>query len=264
MALEKNVASMLAAVILTMLAVPHAVAQALPDLIERVQPSVVGVGAAFPARVPTGGKPPRRLLGSGFVVNDGVRTVVVTNAHVLPDDLDRERGERIAVFSGSGRAAVQRFARALVTDEAHDLALLAYDGAPLPAMRLAAAAPMARPGERVAFTGFPIGAVLGLIPTTHEGIVSAVTPIARAVDRGRELSAVQMQRLRNPFEVYQLDAIAYPGNSGSAVYRASSGEVIGVMNSVFVKESREGLLSNPSAIAYAIPVAHVHALLSTL
>ena len=256
-------ASILAAVLMTMLAVPHAVAQALPDLIDRVKPSVVGVGAAFPLRVPTGGKPPRRLLGSGFVVNDDDRTVVVTNAHVLADDLDRERGERIAVFSGSGRAAVQRFARVLVTDEAHDLALLTYDGAPLPAMRLAAA-PMARPGERVAFTGFPIGAVLGLIPTTHEGIVSAVTPIARAVDRGRELSAVQMQRLRNPFEVYQLDAIAYPGNSGSAVYRVGSGEVIGVMNSVFVKESRESLLSNPSAIAYAIPVAHVHALLAKL
>ncbi|MEE4109733.1 MAG: serine protease [Halieaceae bacterium] len=257
-------ASALAAILITMLVPPQSLAQALPDLIERVMPSVVGVGAAFAPRVPTGGKPPRRLLGSGFVVGVSDNTVVVTNAHVLPEDLDRERGERIAVFSGRGREAVQRFARVLVTDEAHDLALLAYEGPTLPAMRLAAATPMARPGERVAFTGFPIGAVLGLFPTTHEGIVSAITPIARAVDRGRELSAVQMQRLRNPFEVYQLDAIAYPGNSGSAVYRAGSGEVIGVMNSVFVKESRESLLSNPSAIAYAIPVAHVHALLSKL
>jgi S1-C subfamily serine protease len=70
--------------------------------------------------------------------------------------------------------------------------------------------------------------------------------------------------MRNPFDVYQLDAIAYPGNSGSAVYRASTGEVIGVMNSVFVKESRESLLSAPSGIAYAIPVRHLRALLEGL
>ncbi|MDP5072164.1 MAG: serine protease, partial [Congregibacter sp.] len=67
--------------------------------------------------------------------------------------------------------------------------------------------------------------------------------------------------LRRPFDVYQLDAIAYPGNSGSAVYRVITGEVIGVMNSVFVKESRETLLSAPSGISFAIPVKHLRALL---
>ncbi|MDA8962356.1 serine protease [bacterium] len=235
----------------------------LPDLLERLTPSVVGVGAAYPLRAPTGGRPPRRLMGTGFVVQAGDKTVVVTNAHVIPDDLDSDGREQLAVFSGRGATGEQRFATLLRSDPEHDLAVLAYEGPRLPAMAVASDDHV-RPGERVAFTGFPIGAVLGLYPTTHEGIVSVITPMARIADRGRDLSSVQLQRMRNPYDVYQLDAIAYPGNSGSAVYRIETGEVIGVMNSVFVKESRESLLSAPSGIAYAIPVRHLHALLKDL
>lgn len=235
----------------------------LPDIVERVTPSVVGVGTAFPQRAPTGGKATARLLGTGFAVDYGSHHVIVTNAHVVPTELDVAGGERIAVFVGRGATAQQRFATLLRSDEKHDLALLSYAGAPLPSLLLADNT-SARAGERVAFTGFPIGGALGLYAATQEGIVSAITPVARAADRGRELSAVQLARLRNPYDVYQLDAIAYPGNSGSAVYRVENGEVIGVMNSVFIKESRENLLSNPSGIAYAIPVRHLKALLSAL
>lgn len=232
----------------------------LADTIETISPSVVGVGAAYPARVPTGGKPPRRLVGSGFVVNVDGESYVVTNAHVLPSDLDVDGQERYAIFVGRGNSAQQRFASLVASDPLHDLALLSFDGASLPAMRLANEAKV-RPGDRVAFTGFPIGGVLGLYPATHEGIVAAITPVARTADNDRQLSAVQLRRMRDPFDVYQLDAIAYPGNSGSAVYLAETGEVIGVMNSVFVKESRENLLSRPSGIAYVIPVVHLIELL---
>jgi S1-C subfamily serine protease len=238
-------------------------AEELPDLLERITPSVVGVGAAYPLRAPTGGRPPRRLMGTGFVVQAGADSYVVTNAHVIPNDLDSDGREQLAIFSGRGNNSQQRFATVLKNDPQHDLAVLAYEGDRLPAMSLASD-DRVRPGERVAFTGFPIGAVLGLYPITHEGIVSAITPVARPADQGRQLDAVQMSRLRAPFDVYQLDAIAYPGNSGSAVYRSATGEVIGVMNSVFVKESRETLLSAPSGIAYAIPVRHLHALLKDL
>jgi serine protease Do len=235
----------------------------LATTIERVTPAVVGVGAAFPERVPTGGRPPRRLLGTGFALQRGEQALIATNAHVIPDDLDSVAGERLAIFIGRGARGEQRFARLLRRDDVHDLALLTYDGAALPGLTLAGDA-MRRPGERVAFTGFPIGAVLGLFPATHEGIIAAVTPVARVADSGRQLTAVQLKRLRNPFDVYQLDAIAYPGNSGSAVYGQESGEVIGVMNSVFIKESRENLLARPSGIAYAIPVRHLRALLAGL
>ena len=67
--------------------------------------------------------------------------------------------------------------------------------------------------------------------------------------------------MRNPFVVYQLDIVAYPGNSGSPVYNVETGEVIGVVNSVFVKGTKESVLEKPSGISYAIPVRYVHDLL---
>ena len=118
-----------------------------------------------------------------------------------------------------------------------------------------------REGEEVAFTGFPIGLVLGLQPVTHRGIVSAVTPIVMPVMSSATLTAAQIKRARQPFEVYQLDATAYPGSSGSPVYDVETGRVVAVINSVFVKESKEAMLHNPSAISYAIPSAYVNALL---
>ena len=240
------------------------VAASLSDVIERVSPSVVGVGAAFPRRAPTGGKPTRRLLGTGFAIAvEGGRSFVVTNAHVIPADLDAVHRERLAIFVGRGAEASQRWATEIVSDPVHDLALLTYEGAPLPSLELDDRG-AARAGDAVAFTGFPIGAALGLYPATHDGIVAAITPIARVADRAGQLSATQLRRLRDPFEVYQLDAIAYPGNSGSPVYRADSGRVIGVMNSVFVKESRENLLARPSGIAYAIPIQHLQTLIATV
>jgi S1-C subfamily serine protease len=61
--------------------------------------------------------------------------------------------------------------------------------------------------------------------------------------------------------VFGLDAIAYPGNSGSPVWRPDTGEVLGVVNSVYVKGSKEAVLTAPSGISYAIPAKYVHQLL---
>ena len=66
------------------------------------------------------------------------------------------------------------------------------------------------------------------------------------------------------FRVYQLDATAYPGNSGSPLYDPASGEVLGVMNMVFVKSTKENVLSDPSGISYAIPVEYLQRLLADL
>jgi len=228
-----------------------------PDLLERVRHSVVGVGTAYPTRVPLGGKPPNELRGTGFVIADGL--TVVTNHHVLPDSLDTDRQQRIAVFSGRGDQSRVHLASVLARDPEHDLALLKIEGAALPALVLAES-PSVREGEPIAFTGFPIGAVLGLYPVTHRGYVSAITPVARAVDNAGQINPAQLRRLREPYNVLQLDAVAYPGNSGSPVYRPETGEVIGVINSVFVKESREAVLERPSGISYAIPIEHLHRL----
>jgi len=117
----------------------------------------------------------------------------------------------------------------------------------------------------VAFTGFPIGSVLGFIPVTHRGIVSALTPIVIPVDNIAHLSTPNRTRLaRGSLTVFQLDATAYPGNSGSPLFDPDSGEVIGILNMVLVKAGKESVLAQPSAISYAIPGVHLTALLATV
>ena len=100
--------------------------------------------------------------------------------------------------------------------------------------------------------------------TSTELRFSSITPMARPADDSGTLSAAQLRRMRNPFDAFQLDAVAYPGNSGSPVYDQASGRVIGVLNSVLVKESRESLLQRPSGISYAIPVKFVKELLQAV
>jgi S1-C subfamily serine protease len=231
----------------------------LPDVIDHVRPSVVGVGTVYPQRQPNRKSDPVSYRGTGFVVGNGLQ--VVTNAHVIPEKLDVDNNQMLAIFSGRGANAKARPARVVRTDSEHDLALLEFEGERLPVLVLGDAATV-REGQEIAFTGFPIGMVIGLYPVTHLGIVSSITPMARPVENARTLNPAQLRRLRNPFNAFQLDAIAYPGNSGSPVYEVSTGKVVGVINSVFVKESKESVLEKPSAISYAIPVNHVQALLA--
>ena len=49
-----------------------------------------------------------------------------------------------------------------------------------------------------------------------------------------------------------------------AVDDPATGEVIGVLNMVFVKSTKESVLSDPSGISYAIPVEYLHKLLAQL
>ena len=114
----------------------------------------------------------------------------------------------------------------------------------------------------ILFTGFPIGAALGPYPATHRGMIAAVTPIAIPQARSAELDPHVIRRLTSgAFPVFQLDATAYPGNSGSPVYDPDSGEVLGIVNMVFVKGTKEAALTQPSGITYAVPSAHLRNLL---
>ena len=77
----------------------------------------------------------------------------------------------------------------------------------------------------------------------------------------RVLNSKMIRAMRDPFDVLQLDATAYPGNSGSPVYAQATGKVLGVINSVLVKETKEAAITKPSGISYAIPVKFVRDLL---
>ena len=232
---------------------------ALPDTIDRVRPSIVAVGTMKPAKRANAAGPALNYLGTGFVVGNGRQ--VVTNFHVVPQKLDVDAMEALAVFTGHGGTGEVREARVLRSDPDHDVALLEIGGTVLPALELGPREKV-REGEEIAFTGFPIGPVLGLYPATHRGIVAAITPVVIPAMSSQTLTADQIKRIRSPFEVYQLDAVAYPGNSGSPVYEVGTGRVIGVINSVLVKKTKEAALHDPSGISYAIPVRFVHDLLA--
>lgn len=230
----------------------------LADTLERLRGSVVAVGTLRAPKHFGKPGPAARFTGTGFIVGNGRQ--VITNEHVLPASLDAASGETLVVFSGRGEQAKTLAVEIVRRDPVHDLALLSFRGEALPALTLEVSAEV-REGQRVAFTGFPLGMVLGLYPVTHRGIISAISPIVTPAHTAGTLTAAQIQRMRNPFNVYQLDATAYPGNSGSPVYNPSSGAVVGVLNSVLVKRSKESLLSQPSGISYAIPVGYVKRLL---
>jgi S1-C subfamily serine protease len=227
---------------------------AAESVIARIKPSIVAVGTYQASRTP-----PFQFRGTGFAVADG-RTIV-TNAHVLSAKINREKLEKlvIALPSSNGRVEIKT-ARASTADPSHDLALLRIDEA-LPALTVGGAKDV-REGHALLFTGFPIGNALGLYPATHRAMISAITPIAIPLPNGNHLSADVVRRLsRERFSVFQLDATAYPGNSGSPLYDPETGEVQGVINMVFVKGSKEAALSHPSGITYAIPAIHLHDLL---
>jgi S1-C subfamily serine protease len=227
-------------------------ADALPDTIDRVRPSVVAVGTFQPS-----GSPRQQFKGTGFVVKNG--HLVITNNHVVTVDLDETRREQLAVFSGRGRKARFHPARVIASDPVHDLALL-YISTPLPALKLSDGKQV-REGTEIAFTGFPLGMALGLYPVTHHGIVSAISPMAPPQLGTRVLTAKMIRAMRDPYDVLQLDATAYPGNSGSPLFDPATGRVLGVINSVLVKGNKEAAIEKPSGISYAIPVRYVHELL---
>ena len=88
-----------------------------------------------------------------------------------------------------------------------------------------------------------------------------ITPIALPANASGQLDPAAIQQLANTFPVYQLDATAYPGNSGSPLFDPDTGVVYGVVNSTFVKRTKEKLLPEPTGITYAIPIRHARKLL---
>ncbi len=223
------------------------------DMLVRIKPGVVGVGVFNPT-----GSPRANLQGTGFAVLDG--TYVVSCAHIFARPLDSEKKETHAVFVGRDRQMNVRTATVIATDSARDLALLKISGAPLPPLLLGNS-DTAREGWQLYFTGYPIGSVLGLNPSTHRAGLAAIVPIFTPLPSAARLTARTLKQAKDAYEVFGLDAVAYPGNSGSPVWHPDTGEVLGVVNSVYVKGSKDAALTAPSGISYAIPAKYVHQLL---
>lgn len=247
-------AAVLMAVQLSMLTLAASTAWAdLPTTVAKIKPSIVAVGTFMAVRPQQ-----KQPAGTGFVVSGNY---AVTNSHVVPRKLDDGRRESLALYlPGPDNRVRMRKAKLVADDPEHDLALLRFEGGALPALRLGGSKDV-REGQAAAFTGYPILNALGLYPATHRAIIAAISPVAAPVGSGRELTPNMIKRLSKPFKVFQLDAVAYPGNSGSPLYDVETGRVIGVINSVYVKKTKETAISSPSGITYAVPVDYVRALL---
>jgi serine protease Do len=228
----------------------------LPEAIAKVKPSIVLVGT-FKAT----NSPRFNLRGTGFVAGDG--NFVVTNAHVIPDGPEKDPEAKIVIQVRTAQGELQaRVANILEIDKLRDLALLQFDGAAVPKLTVRDSDTV-REGQAIAFMGFPIGGALGFSPVTHRGTISSITAIALPSSNASQLNARNVASLRSGgFNVFQLDATAYPGNSGGPMFDAETGDVIGVINMVFIKGTKESALTNPSGISYAIPSKYVVELLA--
>ena len=219
-------------------------AETLSTTIARIAPSVVAIAAFDPMR-----KPPLRYLGTGFAVHDG--RILVTNDHVVA----AAGGKPIAAVQNGRRFALSVLLRRRDTD----LALLRLDQGRLPPLPLGKAA---APGTDIAFTGYPVASLLGVFPVTHRGIVSGIKPAEVPRGNPRRLSGSEIRRIRGRIEVLQLDATAFPGNSGSPLYLPASGAVVGIVSSLKTSgPDPADALRRPSGIAYAVPVRYLRALL---
>ncbi|WNC68442.1 serine protease [Thalassotalea nanhaiensis] len=225
----------------------------LVQTIAQVKPAIVGVGIHQ-----ANARPQSRLHGTGFVIGNG--HYIVTNYHVLAQDIKIEAKQKRVIFVGFGKKSEVRNIEVVAYSKRHDIAILKQNGPKLPTLKLHQDQFIAE-GESIAFTGFPIGAVLGLYPVTHKGIVASITPVVIPVMASTQLSPSMVKVLKNPYLVYQLDATAYPGNSGSPVYLQSNGEVVAVINKVFVQKTKESAITNPSGITYAIPIKFLNELI---
>jgi serine protease Do len=236
------------------LACAPAAADQLARVIDTVKPSIVGVGSFQQTRSPA-----TMFVGTGFIVGDGL--TVLTAAHVVHKLADGEPGEIMGILVGHGGTASFRAARLVALDPRHDLARLRLSGAPLPALQLGDSGTVTE-GRALAFTGFPLGMLLGLHHVTHRATVSAITPVILPAAGAQKLDARLIGQLQQPvYDVFQLDATAYPGSSGSPLYDPDTGQVYGIINMVYVKGFKEAAISAPSGITYAIPGNYMRELL---
>lgn len=170
-----------------------------PDLVEKCEPSVARV------RNRTG-------TGSGFVIRPGI---VVTNAHVIADDLIESL---VVTFPSAREGRDHKYpAKLLYQDRKRDLAILKVTASVIP---LSLATQEIRKGERVYVIGSP-------------GAGSDVS--SNAATQGA-LSNNDLQL--NEMQYYQTDAAINGGNSGGPVFN-SRGEVIGV--AVAKLKGKEGM-----------------------
>jgi S1-C subfamily serine protease len=172
---------------------------------------------------------PQKGQGSGFVLDK--QGHILTNYHVVAEAKDIE-------VTLSNKHTYQ--ARAVGSDQGHDLALLKIDAPNLVPAVLADSKEL-MVGEKV----YAIGNPFGLNGTMTTGIISSIRSI-----RGPQGAPIE--------DAIQTDAAINPGNSGGPLLN-SRGEVIGI-NSLIASNGAD----QSSGIGFAIPINTAKAVLADI
>jgi S1-C subfamily serine protease len=191
-------------------------ASVIPDMADRVLPSVVRINVSGTVDLTGAG-----ALGSGVIYrSDGY---IITNHHVIKD------AAAVEVLLADG----DRFAAEIVgSDVLNDLAVLRIDRDGLPAIDLRPPSEPLRVGETVVAIGSPFG----LDATVTSGIISALNRDLRVPDSSDVIPAV-----------IQTDAAINPGNSGGALVDLK-GRLVGINTAIV---SRTGA---NEGVGFAVPV----------
>ncbi len=200
----------------------------VPELVERLRPSVVHILTESASLGTFGSVVPSEGVGTGFIIRaDGY---IVTNNHVVarPGTCDRP-AQRITVTLHDGRKLT---ATVVGADPATDLAILKIDAKGLTPAPLGDSS-LLRVGEEVVAIGNALDLPGG--PTVTKGVVSAKGRLIQETECGVTIP-----------NAIQTDAAINPGNSGGPLVNMR-GEVVGITTAVIRGSLAEGL-------GFAIPV----------
>ena len=225
-------------------------AKQLPDIVDEIMPSVVGVSSTFEINEPYttwgwGGfqsetrQRKATATGTGIVMTDD--GYIVTNAHVIYDD-EYKAGEAVKVYVQFSDNTKQD-AKIIAYDTETDIAVLKIDATNLKPASFGNSDEL-RVGEVVIAVGNPLG--FDLFGSVTSGIVSALN---------RQISINEKN-----MTLIQTDAAINEGNSGGPLVN-SCGQVIGInsakMSSSYGSASVEGL-------GFAIPINEVKTIVDEL
>lgn len=223
---------------------PKTDAMAIPDIVENVMPSVVGVSATFAYSQPNYGYgwgwgydsgvegSSRNMIGTGTGIIMSKDGYIVTNAHCIYDESEYKCGLAVDV-SVLFMDETEAEAKIIGYDTETDLAVLKVDKKNLTPASFGESSEL-RVGETVIAIGNPLG--FELFGSVTSGIVSAL-------DRQISINEKNMTLI-------QTDAAINSGNSGGPLLNGC-GQVVGInsakMSSSYGSASIEGL-------GFAIPI----------
>ncbi|MGO8720485.1 MAG: S1C family serine protease [Acidobacteriaceae bacterium] len=187
---------------------------------KKALPSVVNITSSMVTYDFFYGAVPEQGQGSGFILNK--KGDILTNFHVVSNAQNVE----VTLYNKH-----QYKAQVLMTDRAHDLALLKIDASNLQPATLATSR-----GLQVGQLVYAIGNPFGLSGTMTRGIISSIRSV-----RGPMGNLIS--------DAIQTDAAINPGNSGGPLLN-SQGDVIG-MNTMI---DTGGGADQNAGIGFAIPI----------